>query len=214
MGSAEGRQFQQGSTGISAGALTVIGALIALASASVTALIGGYWELEAERSKAKAQLDIELAQEQFKILLRATEGVNDPQVAAKNLKFFVEIGYLTDPTGQILKYANRGEAPAIPAVGLLQYGPATCKQGFVWREAGPSDLVCVPPNVRELVRFENAQDAGGSRRAPDSLAPDACKQGFVWREAFSGDTVCVTPERRDATKQENALASSRKVIPD
>jgi hypothetical protein len=208
LGSAEGRQFQQGNTGISAGTVTLIGALIALLSAGVTSLIGGYWQFEAEDRKAEAQLDIQRAQEQFQILLRATEGVK-PEVAAKNLQFFIDIGYLTDPTGKIKEYAERGEAPTIPGVAL-PYGPETCKQGFVWREASPTDLVCVPPDVRERVRSENAKAA--DNRVPDSLAPDTCKQELVWREAFPGDTVCVTPARRDATKRENELASSRKVI--
>jgi hypothetical protein len=34
--------------------------------------------------------------------------------------------------------------------------PDTCKQGFVWREARPSDHVCVTPAERELVGKENA----------------------------------------------------------
>src|SRR5262245_9141334 len=87
------------SRGISAGAVTVIGALIALVSASVTALTTGYWQLQTERER-----------EQFQILLRATQGVQ-PEEAAKNLKFFVDIGYLQDPTGQIRKFAEKGQAP-------------------------------------------------------------------------------------------------------
>ena len=31
----------------------------------------------------------------------------------------------------------------------------TCKQGFVWREASPSDLVCVYPTVREQAAEDN-----------------------------------------------------------
>jgi hypothetical protein len=159
LSSAQPRKFRQGAIGISAGAITVIGALIALVSAGVTALIGGYWQLQAEGAKAKAQLDIEKMQQQFQILLRATEG-QQAERAAKNLKFFVDIGYLEDPTGEIRKYAKRGEAPNILTERVPpQYGvsPGTCKQGYVWRVARPTDLVCVLPKVRAQVITENAQ---------------------------------------------------------
>jgi hypothetical protein len=42
------------------------------------------------------------------------------------------------------------------------YGPATCIMGFVWREAYPGDVVCVTPEIRELVKQEN--NLGPSRR--------------------------------------------------
>jgi hypothetical protein len=89
------------------------------------------------------------------------------------------------------------------------FGPDTCRQGFVWREAIPSDHVCVTPASRALVRQENALAA--SRRNPTgAYGSDTCISGFVWREAFSGDHVCVTPARRSAVRQENALAASRR----
>src|SRR6516225_6440243 len=43
--------------------------------------------------------------------------------------------------------------------GIPLVSPAaaqTCKSGFVWRVARPSDLVCVTPESRERVREENA----------------------------------------------------------
>jgi len=138
-------------------------------------------------------------QQQFKILLRATQGLQ-AETAARNLKFFVDIGYLEDPTGQIRKYAGRGEAP-----WLLN----TCKPGFVWRVARPSDLVCVPPEGRDQVSSENEQAA--ARRVAGSYT---CISGYVWREAFPGDTVCVPPARRGETQQENAMGPSRTVVAD
>ena len=91
-----------------------------------------------------------------------------------------------------------------------RYGPDTCKQGFVWREAIPSDHACVPPNIRTLVAQENAYAA--SRRNPTGrYGSDTCIAGYVWREAFPGDHVCVTPARRTATREENQLAASRRV---
>jgi hypothetical protein len=84
-----------------------------------------------------------------------------------------------------------------------------CLEGFVWREASPSDHVCVTPAVRQQARNDNAQSA--SRRNPGGgpSGPDTCVQGFVWREAFSGDHVCVTPEVRSQARSDNAIANSR-----
>ena len=78
----------------------------------------------------------------------------------------------------------------------LPYGPDTCKQGYVWREASPTDHVCVPPASRTRAQSDNAQAI--LRRSPvgGAYGPDTCLPGFVWREAFPGDRVCVTPGRR------------------
>lgn len=116
------------SGGYSAGAVTLIGALIALASSSITGLLGGYWNLQIEQSKVQGQLGLEelkttadnerLKQEQqFEILLRATEGVS-PEEAAQNLLFFVDIKYIDDPTNKIREYAEKGEAPTFAAPRL------------------------------------------------------------------------------------------------
>jgi len=92
----------------------------------------------------------------------------------------------------------------------LPYGPDTCNQGFVWREAGPGDVVCVTPAIRDSTAQQN--QAAGQNVEPNGGAygPNTCKQGFVWREAFSGDTVCVTPAVRTQAASDNAAAASRK----
>lgn len=84
-----------------------------------------------------------------------------------------------------------------------------CLQGYVWREAVPSDHVCVTPAVRAETRNENTLAA--SRRNPNGgpFGPDTCLQGFVWREAFSGDHVCVPPSSRTRAQQDNAAAGER-----
>jgi hypothetical protein len=84
-----------------------------------------------------------------------------------------------------------------------------CLQGFVWREAQPSDHVCVPVAERTDTRNENALAA--SRRQPGGgpFGPDTCRQGFVWREAFSGDHVCVPPASRTRASSSNAAAAQR-----
>jgi len=90
------------------------------------------------------------------------------------------------------------------------YGPDTCKQGYVWREADARDTVCVTPEVREQTRNDN--QLANSRREPNGglYGPNTCKQGYVWREAFNGDVVCVTPATRTQAKRDNRLAATRR----
>ena len=85
----------------------------------------------------------------------------------------------------------------------LPYGPDTCKQGFVWREAIQNDHVCVRPKSREAAGNDNSNAI--SRRLPNGGAsgPDTCKQGFVWREVVPSDHVCVSPLVREQTRIEN-----------
>src|SRR5215510_9889012 len=91
--------------------------------------------------------------------------------------------------------------PVIVSSGVLKIDPPpsrsdTCKQGFVWREARPSDHVCVTPQTRAQTAEDNRLAA--SRIDPNNRAygPNTCKQGFVWRDAFPGDVVCVTGQTR------------------
>jgi hypothetical protein len=98
--------------------------------------------------------------------------------------------------------------PVVAQADPLPYGPDTCVQGFVWREARPGDTVCVTPTVRDQVAQQNANP--GSNRDPNAgSGPLSCSQGYVWREAFDGDTICVTPDVRAATLADNAAAGSR-----
>lgn len=99
---------------------------------------------------------------------------------------------------------------AVAVADPLPYGPDTCNQGFVWREAGPGDVVCVTPAIRSSTAQQN--QAAGQNVEPNGGAygPATCKSGFVWREAFSGDTVCVTPAVRSQAASDNAAAESRK----
>ncbi|TMR20564.1 hypothetical protein ETD86_18655 [Nonomuraea turkmeniaca] len=86
--------------------------------------------------------------------------------------------------------------------------PDTCVTGYVWREARPSDHVCVTPAVREQTRRDNRVKA--SRWVPGPSGPHTCVQGYVWREAFPGDHVCVTPAVRAQARADNAAAASRR----
>lgn len=84
----------------------------------------------------------------------------------------------------------------------------TCRSGYVWREARPSDHVCVTPQTRAEVARQN-------RDAPrhwvnGAYGKHTCVQGLVWREAFKGDDVCVDPRVRDEARRDNELAAQRR----
>jgi uncharacterized membrane protein len=89
--------------------------------------------------------------------------------------------------------------------------PPACKQGYVFREAGANDRVCVTPQVRAQTRMENG--AAASRREANGgpYGPDTCKQGYVWREAIPNDRVCVTPEVRSQAAEDNQRSTERRV---
>ncbi|QZA05843.1 hypothetical protein K3U94_12175 [Mycolicibacter heraklionensis] len=111
-----------------------------------------------------------------------------------------------------LTLAITGLAAAFPAPAVaddLPYGPDTCVQGFVWREARGGDDVCVAPGIRDDTARQNASAAQNREPNGGAYGPATCKAGFVWREAFDGDTVCVDPGVRDQAKRDNAAAQSR-----
>ncbi|BDX31326.1 hypothetical protein TUM20985_18730 [Mycobacterium antarcticum] len=99
--------------------------------------------------------------------------------------------------------------PAPVFADPLPYGPDTCVNGFVWREARSGDTVCVTPATRGQIAAQNA-NAGANKDPSQASGPESCSQGYVWREAFDGDTICVTPAVRSATLADNAAAASRK----
>lgn len=84
-----------------------------------------------------------------------------------------------------------------------------CLQGFVWREAAPTDHVCVTPALRAQAAADNAQAAARRNPAGGPFGPDTCLQGFVWREAFPNDHVCVVPATRTQAAADNQAAASR-----
>lgn len=102
-----------------------------------------------------------------------------------------------------------------PAFAIGDFGPDTCMEGLVWREAcGAGDHVCVGVTTRTDARADNA--AARSRVQPGGgpYGPDTCKQGYVWREACgSADHVCVLPKTRDSARIDNAQAAGRKKYP-
>lgn len=89
------------------------------------------------------------------------------------------------------------------------YGPYTCLQGYVWREAVPGDKVCVTPATREQARKDNALAAKRRQPGGGPYGYHTCRQGYVWREATPQDKVCVTPAVRTQTAKDNAAAATR-----
>lgn len=106
--------------------------------------------------------------------------------------------------------ASRKASPDSASTGTTPH-PATCKSGFVWRAARPSDLVCVTPESRTRIAHENATAASRIQPGGGAYGPNTCRSGFVWREAFNGDLICVTPEVRTLVREENRVAASRRV---
>ena len=87
----------------------------------------------------------------------------------------------------------------------------SCIAGYVWRDAGANDRVCVTPASRTQAAADNQQAAARRQPSGGAYGANTCRQGYVWREAFAGDLVCVTPEARARSADENAKAASRVV---
>ena len=103
-------------------------------------------------------------------------------------------------------------APVPAAHAGLPYGPDTCRQGFVWREAFPGDHVCVTPETRQQALHDNYHAAARRQPGGGAYGPNTCRQGFVWREAFPADRVCVTPDTRARTAADNRQAAARRAV--
>jgi hypothetical protein len=89
------------------------------------------------------------------------------------------------------------------------YGPDTCKSGYVWREAFSGDHVCVTPEQRAQVAYDNSQARYRVNPQGGAYGADTCRTGYVWREAGPNDRVCVTPQERAQVAYDNSQASTR-----
>ncbi|QIJ63778.1 hypothetical protein [Streptomyces sp. JB150] len=99
-----------------------------------------------------------------------------------------------------------GGLSAPSTANAQDYGPNTCRQGYVWRVARAGDLVCVTPQTRANTAHDNALAPG--RTLPNGY----CVQGYVWREAWgSDDHTCVTPQARAQAGYDNSRADDRRL---
>jgi hypothetical protein len=101
-------------------------------------------------------------------------------------------------------------ACAVSASAAGSSGPLTCLDGFMWRQATPSDHVCVTPDVRAQAARDNALAAKRRSATSGTFGPDLCVAGFVWREAVPGDRVCVTPATWQQVHDDNRTAGQRR----
>lgn len=129
----------------------------------------------------------------------------------RNVALAVALGLTVVLSGNVSPAAAASVTTGSDATSFhaLPYGPDTCIQGFVWREAIPSDHVCVTPDTRSQTWYDNSQ-AGARRDVFGAYGSDTCIQGFVWREAFAGDRVCVTPDTRAKARYDNSVAAYRR----
>jgi hypothetical protein len=99
---------------------------------------------------------------------------------------------------------------AVSASAAGSYGPLTCLDGFVWRQATLRDHVCVTPQVDAQTARDNALAPTRRSATSSTFGPDLCVAGFVWREALPGDRVCVTPATWQQVHDDNLTAGLRR----
>jgi len=89
------------------------------------------------------------------------------------------------------------------------YGPNTCIEGYVWRQAVPDDYVCVTPATRSQTSEDNSLAATRVNPNGGPYGPNTCLDGYVWRQAVPTDYVCVTPATRTQAAEDNSQAANR-----
>ncbi|GHO80444.1 hypothetical protein KSD_82150 [Ktedonobacter sp. SOSP1-85] len=91
---------------------------------------------------------------------------------------------------------------------LVTYSNIFCQNGYVFREANPYDQVCVTPDQRTQVYYDNYY--APYRVDPNgAYGPKTCVNGYVWRNGFGGDYVCVTPAERSQVAYDNSQSALR-----
>jgi hypothetical protein len=109
--------------------------------------------------------------------------------------------------------AAADNAAAANATQVQAHRDGICITGFVWREAGPGDKVCVTPQLRAQAGAENRTAIANRQPGGGPYGPNTCREGFVWREAVANDVSCVVPGSRRQAAADNAAAASRVVPP-
>ncbi|SRR6266568_1147742 len=113
------------------------------------------------------------------------------------------------PAENRLASDNNQHSPDRAPSSTHKYGPDTCIEGFVWREASTTDHVCVTPETRAEAAADNRQTDARRNPSGGSYGRDTCLEGYVWREAFPNDHVCVTPQTREQAAADNGQAQNR-----
>ena len=97
--------------------VAIIAALIGFLGNSFVTYLQGWNNLVLEREKLSSSLQIENEERQTSLILKAIE-TGDQETAAKNLVFFINVGFLQDPEGKILAFAsnleNTEDIPVLP----------------------------------------------------------------------------------------------------
>jgi hypothetical protein len=76
-----------------------------------------------------------------------------------------------------------------------------CAPGYVWRNAGRTDWLCVDPREAQRIQEENRDAPGKWIEQPDGTR--ACASGLVTRDAIKKDPVCVDPIRHELVREMN-----------
>lgn len=97
-------------------ATAVIAGVLSLVATGVTATASGWSSRSVEKEKFNREIALRTRDQQFQIILKATENQN-PRDAARNLLFFVDIGYLADSAGRIRALARTGNVPVLLSDG-------------------------------------------------------------------------------------------------
>lgn len=190
--------------------------LIALSSIAVLALAGllGATAARADTATTNDDVDVYSARSFSADVVNSVDADTDVDVQQCRGNWCKL--HIPGPDGWVRKqYLDFGDAgptpPPAPTPPPLPYGPDTCADGFVWRDAIPGDHVCVVPGARATAATENAS-AGAHVDPAGAYGPNSCIAGYVWREAYTGDVVCVVPPRRTAVTQENADGPSHRAV--
>ena len=150
------------------------------------------------KKKTKCSSGIKSAKKYRSYLLRKHTGKREPKESINRNGVRIDV---------VSKNPSTGKA----VVRIRSTRPDRCVLGRVWREARPSDHVCVKPARRAQVRRENK--LGPARRRPGggTYGPDTCKKGYVWREAYPGDHVCLRKSGRTKARNENRIAFEKRI---
>jgi hypothetical protein len=108
------------------------------------------------------------------------------------------------PSGPSRRRIDISSAPLGPSASDL------CREGLVWREAIPSDHVCVTPDTRQATARDNQTALARRNPKGGDFGPDTCLVPFVWRDAFPNDHVCVTQDTRRQAQSDNEAAAANR----